>query len=131
MYMLDTNICIYIIKKNPKSVLNKLTSKSPDEVCISSITLGELEYGVAKSAHRTKNQEALLHFLMPLQVFNFDVEAAQAYGLVRAKLESIGRPIGAMDTLIAAHSLSVGSILVTNNIREFERVEGLQVENWA
>ena len=131
MYMLDTNICIYIINKKPKKVIKTLTSKSPAEVCISAITLSELEYGVAKSNQQEKNQEALIKFLLPLQVFDFDATAARSYGIARSKLESAGKQIGALDTLIAAHSLSMDAILVTNNVREFRRVKGLKVENWV
>ena len=128
--MLDTNICIYIIKRNPDSVLRRLSSLQVGDIGISAITLAELEYGAAKSAQPKKNREALEEFVSPLEVAPFDRNATEAYGTVRAALEKKGRPIGAMDLLIAAHALSLGARLVTNNEREFRQVPGLRVENW-
>jgi len=130
-YMLDTNICIYIIKKKPQSVLKKLTSISPEEVCISSVTLGELEYGVAKSQFPEKNKMALTAFLFPITVLPFDDCCAQEYGLIRAQLEREGNIIGPFDMQIAAHAKSQHLTLVTNNEKEFMRVKGLQIENWV
>jgi tRNA(fMet)-specific endonuclease VapC len=130
-YMLDTNICIYIIKKQPRQVLERLKRCRIDDVGISSITLAELEYGAAKSSNPEKNRQALALFLAPLKIFAFDDRSAVSYGELRAFLERIGMPIGSMDLLIAAHALSLSLILVTNNIKEFSRIPGIQLENWA
>jgi tRNA(fMet)-specific endonuclease VapC len=130
-FILDTNICIYIIKKKPAQVFEKFKGLSLGSVGISSITLAELEYGVKKSAQPEKNQTALNQFLIPLEIFDFDIRAAAAYGKIRAELESNGIPIGPLDTLIAAHAKSLEATLVTNNEKEFRRVTGLKIENWA
>jgi tRNA(fMet)-specific endonuclease VapC len=129
--MLDTDICIYIIKRRPPSVLNRFSAFAVGEIGISSITLAELEYGAVKSAQSRKNREALAEFVSPLDMAAFGRDAAEAYGRVRAALERKGLPIGAMDMLIAAHALSLGVSLVTNNETEFRRVSGLRVENWT
>ncbi|TLY18701.1 MAG: type II toxin-antitoxin system VapC family toxin [Nitrospirae bacterium] len=129
--MLDTDICIYLIKQHPPSVLERFLSHPVGDIGISSITVAELDYGVSKSRHATKNRTALAQFLSPLAVAAFDRDAAAAYGRVRATLEQKGTPIGAMDLLIAAHALSIGVRLVTNNAREFRRVPALRVENWV
>ncbi len=129
-YMLDTNICIYIIKKN-QGVLKRLMQLKPEDICISSVTFAELTYGVEKSSERKRNALALAMFLSGIEVVSFDSAAAGAYGAVRAQLEKGGTPIGPLDTMIAAHGLSLGLTVVTNNMREFERVQGLKVENWA
>ncbi len=130
-YLLDTNICIYIIREKPSSVLNKFSKVNVGEVYISSITLAELEYGVKKSKFPKKNQIALLDFLTPIQILPFDQRGAIEYGTIRANLEKIGNIIGSYDLLIAAHAKSENLILVTNNVREFNRISGLQIENWA
>lgn len=130
-YLLDTNICIYIIKRKPPEVLERLTSLDPEEVGVSSITVAELEYGVAKSSRPRQNRDALINFLAPLQILAFDDEAARHYGDIRVHLEKAGKPIGAMDLLIAAHARSLSLTLVTNNEKEFSRVPGLVVENWT
>ena len=130
-YMLDTNICIYAIKNKPEKVLKTLKEKMNDGICISAITLAELAHGVEKSAARDKNRAALLRFLSILNVLPFDDLAAAEYGEVCADLQRKGTPIGTMDMLIAAHAKTEGLILVTNNTREFERVEGLTLENWV
>ena len=129
--MLDTNICIYLIKKHPSSVLDRFTEFAVGDVGLSVITLAELEYGASKSRHPIKNRAALELFIAPLEVADFDRPATLAYGRVRAVLEERGNPIGSMDLLIAAHALSLGVKLVTNNVREFARVPGLRVENWV
>ena len=126
-YMLDTNICIYAIKNKPEKVLNTLKEKMNDGICISAITLAELAHGVEKSAARDKNRAALLRFLSILTVLPFDDLAAAEYGEVCADLQRKGMPIGTMDMLIAAHAKTEGLILVTNNTREFERVDGLNL----
>ena len=129
--MLDTNICIYIIKQQPAAVLKRFLEYQLGEICISSITLAELRFGVAKSAYRDKNAGALDEFIIPLEVIPFDEEAALVYGDIRAALEKAGTPIGSMDMLIAAHAVSLNVTLVTNNTREFERVPGLTVVDWT
>ena len=130
-YMLDTNICIYAIKNKTRHVLARLKQNLSRGICISSITLAELELGVSKSAYPEKNRIALMHFLAIPDVFPFDDTAAVEYGNICARLQKRGTPIGTMDTLIAAHARAAGLILITNNVREFERVPGLRIENWA
>ena len=129
-YLLDTNICIYIIKKKPLHVIQKLQSLDISDVAISSITLSELEYGVSKSAAVEKNKLALTQFLAPIETINLDDKAAVIYGDIRADLERKGSPIGPLDTLIGAHALSLGYTLVTNNTKEFDRILNIQLENW-
>lgn len=130
-FLIDTNICIYIIKNSPHSVIEKFHSLKIGDIGISSITLAELEYGVSKSAHQAKNQDALYQFIMPLEILPFDSLAAKFYGQVRADLEQRGKPIGSMDMMIAAHALSLNVTLVTNNEKEFTHVKNLHVENWV
>ena len=130
-YLLDTNICIYIIKQQPESVLKRFLDYQVGDISISAITLSELRYGVAKSKHRAKNSKALDEFMIPLEILPFDEEAAQAYGEIRTSLEKAGIPLGAMDMLIAAHAVSQGLELVTNNTREFSRVSGLTIVDWV
>ena len=129
--LLDTNTCIYLIKKHPPEVLRRFNEYTVGGIGISSITAAELYFGVQKSQRPEQNRRALQQFLLPLTVAHFDENAAVAYGHVRARLEKQGTPIGSLDTLIAAHALSMDLTLVTNNIREFERVPGLKVENWV
>ena len=130
-FMLDTNICIYLIRKNPVRVLKKLQEIKASEVCISSITLAELEYGIQKSQNQNQNKIALAEFIAPLEIEPFEVDAAIKFGEIRTLLEKKGIVIGAYDMLIAAHALSLKVILVTNNTREFVRIPFLQVENWV
>jgi tRNA(fMet)-specific endonuclease VapC len=130
-YMLDTNICIYAIKHKPESVIRAFLSHDPDELCISSITYAELMHGVEKSQAVEKNRLAMSLFLSPLTILEFGALAAEEYGRVRADLEKKGTPIGPMDMLIAGHAKAENLILVTNNTREFDRVEGLEVEDWT
>lgn len=130
-YMLDTNICIYAIKRKPQSVLQHILAHSPADICISSITYAELCHGVEKSMAREKNELALLLFLSAIEIMPFDEQAAAEYGKIRAALERRGTPIGGMDMLIAAHARIQGMTIVTNNAREFARVDDLQIENWA
>jgi len=130
-FMLDTNICIYIIKKKPQKVQEHFRRYLAGDIGISSITLAELQYGVAKSQHVQENQEALKEFVLPLEIAQFDEEAARAYGTVRAGLEKSGKPIGAMDTLIGAHALSLGLTLVTNNTKEFKQIKKIKVVDWT
>ena len=129
--MLDTNVCIYVIKRKPIQVLDKLRTFEPGDVAVSSITVAELQYGACKSSRPDRNREALTEFLVPLEVVAFDDSAAVHYGEIRAHLERRRNVIGAMDMLIAAHARSLSLTMVTNNIQEFERVPGLRVENWV
>ena len=128
--MLDTNICIAIIKQKPKDILQKFGAYQIGDICISSVTLAELRYGVAKSQFREKNQAALDEFILPLEVADFDEPATVYYGTLRATLEKQGIPIGALDTMIGAHALSLSVTLVTNNTKEFSRIIGLKLVDW-
>ncbi|MDY6338738.1 MAG: type II toxin-antitoxin system VapC family toxin [Saccharofermentans sp.] len=130
-YMLDTNICIYVIKHKPERVFRKLKKIKPEDVCISSITYAELAYGVEKSAQPERNRLALSMMLSSIEIVAFDDAAADEYGEIRAGLERKGTPIGSLDMLIAAHARSLGCTLVTYNTKEFCRVEGLEVVNWV
>lgn len=130
-YLLDTNICIYLIKQKPSKVLARFQSFAPSDIGVSSITVAELEYGVCKSQQQQKNRNALMQFLIPLEIVEFDQSAATVYGSIRSDLESRGLVIGSMDMLIAAHALSLGTTLVSNNVREFSRITNLSLENWA
>jgi len=129
--LLDTNICIYIIKQKPPEVLQRFTTFAVGEVMVSSVTAAELMYGAQKSQRAAQNQQAVEQFLLPLVVAEFDYAAALVYGRIRAHLERQGTPIGALDIFIAAHALQLGVPLVTNNTRAFSRVPGLPVENWV
>lgn len=131
IYMLDTNICIYAMKKKPEKVLQRLKSELDNGVCISSITLAKLEYGMKHSSNPAKNEQALLRFLVPFSVLAFGPAAASEYGEIRAYLQGQGTPIGPLDMLIAGHARAEKLILVTNNVREFGRVPNLEIENWA
>lgn len=130
-YMLDTNICIYIIKKQPDHVLKKFKTFKMGDICISSVTLAELVHGVEKSQHHQKNKTALEEFVLPLEIMPFDDLAAYQYGHIRAYLEKKGTPIGPLDLMIAAHADCLNFVLVTNNLKEFSRVPKLKLENWA
>ncbi|MBP7998791.1 MAG: type II toxin-antitoxin system VapC family toxin [Chloroflexi bacterium] len=130
-YLLDTNICIYVIKQKPAHVLNRFTVERPDSIGISTITVAELQYGVSKSQRPQQNQAALEKFLAPLLVVNFDDAAARLAGSLKASLEKQGTPIGVYDFLIGAHAVALDTILVTNNSREFQRIPGLRLENWV
>jgi tRNA(fMet)-specific endonuclease VapC len=131
-YLLDTNICIYVIRNRPEHVAKRLKTVSVrHSVGLSSITAAELEYGVHKSTTPQKNAIALMKFLLPFEVIPFSEEAAPSYGKIRADLEVRGKPIGANDMLIAATALAGGFTLVTNNENEFNRIPGLKIENWV
>lgn len=130
-YMLDTNICIFAIKHRSDVVIKKILSLEPEELCISAITYAELMHGVEKSMAVGRNRVALSLFLSPITILDFDGKAAEEYGRIRAALEKKGTPIGPMDMLIASHAKAEGLTLVTNNTREFNRVEGLDVEDWT
>ena len=128
--MLDTNTCIALIKRKPDHALKRFSEYRVGDIGISAVTLAELRYGVSKSEHQTKNQMALDGFILPLEIAAFDEQATSAYGELRAALEKQGTPIGPLDTMIAAHALSLGVALVTNNTREFNRVPKLIVVDW-
>ncbi len=128
--MLDTNICIAIIKRKLPQVLKRFTAYKVGEIGISWVTLAELEFGVAKSQHAQKNQSALDEFVLPLEIASLDRETARVYGRVRTSLEKKGTPIGSLDVMIGAHALSLGATLVTNNTSEFSRIKGFTVVNW-
>lgn len=130
-YMLDTNICIYAIKHKPDMVIKRFLQHDPEEMCISAVTYAELMHGVEKSMAVEKNRIAMSLFLSPITILEFHAPAAEEYGKIRAELERKGTPIGSMDMLIAGHARSEGLILVTNNTREFRRVEDLMVEDWT
>jgi tRNA(fMet)-specific endonuclease VapC len=129
-FMLDTDACIALIKRKPASVIRRLSVLAPGDAGISAITLAELRYGVMKSEAVERNAAALADFLLPLEIDDFGAAAADVYGRVRAGLEKAGTPIGPLDTQIGAHALSLGAVLVTNNVREFRRIPGLKIENW-
>lgn len=130
-YMLDTNICIYAMKNKPEKVLRRFKEELDNGVCISSVTLAELEYGMKHSSDPMRNEQALIRFLAPLSILPFGTAAASEYGEIRAYLQSQGTPIGPLDMLIAGHARAENVILVTNNVREFARVPNLKTENWA
>lgn len=130
-YMLDTNICIYIIKEKPKKVLDKFQTCNIGDICISMVTFTELQYGVEKSQYKDKNQTALTGFLGPIEILPFEQNAAIKHGSIRADLENQGRIIGAYDLMIGAHAIAENLILVTNNTKEFKRITDLSLENWA
>jgi tRNA(fMet)-specific endonuclease VapC len=130
-YLLDTNICIYIIKKKPENVIKKFTKLKIGSVAISSITLSELYYGIEKSSKPNENMIALQEFISPLEIIDFNNDAAFVYGEIRSLLERKGNIIGSMDLLIASIAKSQDLILVTNNTKEFSRISDLKIENWV
>jgi len=130
MYLLDTNICIYIINKKPLKVIEQIKRLQPHQIKLSSISLGELEYGVSKSRDRERNRTALIHFVAAFDIVAFNDADAEIYGLLRADLEKKGKIIGPYDLQIAAQALTRDLILVTNNTAEFERIPNLKLENW-
>ena len=130
MILLDTNICIYVINTKPPEVLQRFREHRMGEIGICSVVAAELAYGVAKSGS-TRNRQALEMFLAPLLILPFDEDAIWSYGELRAELERKGTPIGSLNTMIAAHALSLRCTLVTNNPREFAKVPGLTLENWV
>ena len=130
-YMLDTNICIYAIKHKPEQVFMRLQEHDPIDICISSATYAELVHGVEKSKAIEKNRVALALLLANIEIMNFDSLAAESYGKIRADLEKAGTPIGPLDMMIAGHAMALDYTVVTNNTKEFERVNGLKLENWT
>lgn len=130
-YLLDTNVCIYIIKKKPSQFFEKLETLQINDVGISAITLAELEYGISKSMFPEKNKIALIKFLAPLEILPFAEKAAEIYGKIRSYLEKAGSIIGTLDLFIGAHAESENLVLVTNNVTEFSRIPNLKIENWV
>ena len=129
-YLLDTDICIYLINERPRKVLARFRRHAVGDIGVSTVTVSELAWGVAKTGS-ARNRAALGAFLLPIEIAAYDLAAALRYGEVRAELAKRGRPIGPLDTMIAAHALSLGATLVTNNLREFGRVPDMAVENWV
>jgi tRNA(fMet)-specific endonuclease VapC len=130
-YLVDTDICIYIMNKRPIEVINKFSQFAPGDIAISSITVSELEFGVTNSLRKEENTIRLDEFLVPFEILSYDQVAAKTYGVIRTQLEKAGRPLGPLDMLIAAHALSRNLALVTNNEKEFKKVKGLKVESWV
>ncbi|HBI48121.1 MAG TPA: VapC toxin family PIN domain ribonuclease [Smithella sp.] len=131
MYLLDTNICIYIINKSPKQLVDRIKKLKVQQVKLSSISLAELEYGVSKSSSREKNRKALIHFASAFDIVDFDDNDAEVYGLIRTELEKKGQVIGPYDMQIAAQAITRDLILATNNTEEFLRIPNLKLENWV
>jgi tRNA(fMet)-specific endonuclease VapC len=129
-YLLDTNICIYLIKKQYPEILSKLLRVGFDKIGISTITLAELEYGVANSNRSFEAQTALLEFILPFEILDFNYTAASFYGKIRKELKDKGQPISDMDMLIASIAMANELIVVTNNEKEFKRISELKIENW-
>jgi tRNA(fMet)-specific endonuclease VapC len=129
-HLLDTSICIELLRAGSAPALARMRKHDIDEIAISTITLAELQYGVARSARPAHHAQLLARFCAAIGILPFDHIAAETYGRVRAALEHAGTPIGPLDSLIAAHALAAGLTLVTNNEREFHRVAGLRIENW-
>ena len=130
-YLIDTNICIYIMNHHPPEVLARFREMGIGEIAVSSITVSELYYGAQKSSNKRRNLQRVEDFLYPFDVLAYDDAASREYGRIRATLEKMGQVIGPLDMLIAAHALSRKLILVTNNINEFSRIKSLQIENWV
>ena len=129
-FMLDTNLCIDLMRGKARGAFHRLRSLPPDEAGISTVTLAELRCGASKSQRRGYHEQLIASFCAPLEIASFDEDAAESYGEIRATLEGAGTPIGPLDTLIAAHACSLQVTLVTANVREFQRVPNLDVENW-
>jgi tRNA(fMet)-specific endonuclease VapC len=130
-YLLDTSICVELIRGRRPRLIKRMANRPTADFALSSITVAELQYGVCKSPNPIQEREALDEFLIPLTILDFDYDATMAYGRIRAQLESLGTPIGALDMLIAAHAASRGLVLLTRNLKEFKRVPGLKSEDWT
>ncbi len=130
-YLVDTNICIYIMKEKPVSVINRFKSLDISDIAVSEITVSELFYGVEKSQRKAENHQRLNEFLMPFTVLPYRSPASKAYAKIRADLERKGQVIGALDMLIASHAIAEDLTLVTNNTKEFQRINELKLENWV
>ena len=130
-FMLDTDMCSYIIRQHPESVRQRFQTLAMDQLCVSVVTYAELMYGVERSSSRRVNRPIVEDFVRHLDVLDWDTGAADHYGVIRAKLDAAGTPIGAMDMMIAAHAKSIKAVLVTNNQKHFTRVKGLKTDNWV
>lgn len=130
-YLLDTNICVALIRQRPPTVIQHITNHQLTDICISTITIAELQYGVNKSRNVLQNQHALGQFLIPFTFLEFDDSAAHVYGPLRTLLESQGTPIGSLDMLLAAQAIAQSVIVVTNNTKEFSRIPQLTLEDWT
>ncbi len=130
-YLIDTNICIYVMNRRPPEVIQRFRRLEVGQAGISSITVSELQYGVWKSQNPERNTKRLQEFLLPFEILPYDEDASRHYGRIRARLEREGQTIGPLDLLIAAQALSRNLVLITNNTRELQRVEALKVENWV
>ena len=129
-YLLDTNMCVYALRNKPRAVSDHIQQHKPDDIVISAITVAELRVGADKSNRPEENHRQISNFLLTFDVLMFDSGAADAYGVIRADLERRGQPIGELDMLLAAHAVSQNLIFVTHNTSEFQRVKGLQLEDW-
>lgn len=130
-HMLDTNICIYIMKQEPIVVAKKFKSFHIGDIVVSSIALSELAFGAYNSQQLEKNLSALKKFMQPIEILSYDENAAYHYGEIRADLKKNGTPVGHADLLIAAHAISINATLITNNVKEFSRIKNLKCENWV
>ena len=131
MYLLDTNICIFLIKKKNPLLIEKLKKYYNKGIFISSLTLAELEYGVENSDHKEKNRLSLIEFLTIFEILNFEQKDTQSYGMIKSDLRKSGKMIGAIDALLAAQAISRNLIFITNNTKEFERINNLRIEDWT
>ena len=129
-YLIDTNICIYIMNQRDQSLIQRFKKIPIGEICISSITLSELSYGVYKSSSLIKNKQRLQEFILPFHILFFNKKSAEIYGQIRSQPEKKGQTIGSFDMLIASHAMSEDLVLVTNNDKEFKRIKNLKIENW-
>ena len=130
-YMLDTDMCSYIIRERPESVRQRFKTLAMEQLCVSVVTYAELIYGVERSSSKRVNRPVIEDFVRHLDVMDWDTVAADQYGVIRAKLEAAGTLIGAMDMMIAAHAKSIKGVLVTNNQKHFTKVKGLRIDNWT
>ena len=130
-YMLDTDMCSYIIKEHPESVRQRLRKLAMEQLCVSVVTYAEMIYGVERSSSKRVNRPIVEDFVRHLDVMDWDTDAADQYGVIRAELETAGTPIGAMDMMIAAHAKSIKAVLVTNNQKHFTKIKGLKIDNWT
>ena len=130
-YMLDTDMCSYIIKEHPESVRQRLRKLAMEQLCVSVVTYAEMIYGVERSSSKRVNRPIVEDFVRHLDVMDWDTKAADQYGVIRAELETAGTPIGAMDMMIAAHAKSIKAVLVTNNQKHFTKIKGLKIDNWT
>ena len=129
-YLLDTNVCVDFMNRRYPNVVERILSSPPEDLCLNSVVVAELRYGADRSARRAQNHQRLDILISEIQCLDFDLAAARAFGRIRSTLESEGLVIGPYDMMIAAHALSLGIVLVTDNEKEFRRVAGLQIENW-